>query len=758
MISFLSSQLSLFYIFDHFRSSFTYNLSCYDRSQYILALVILALAAYTIVFRFIPFLARAWANGDRRRFFLNRAFVSWAWATLLGGWFVYMVGFCENGTAHSLVAFIVRPFLSSLEQFVFHSDLFDVSEECLASPWFMTAYTVLYFSAVLISSIIVVNCLRNRIVFFFKRLYWSVVSCHTINVFFEINDKSICLAKSINVKERGRTIFVQFPKASDEHQGHNSLSRIFGLNTFDKQQMLAIKGLKSIVINASSELFDEDMTDDRSVSPYALESNGLDRLIKPLKRAHSIRLFFLSENENENVRAGINMANSHVLAGRDVEIYCKARQSYENYTLFDSSTNALFHLVDDSSYAVNSLKVMDWDKTGTPIAHPINYVKVNSALGVVESAFNCMVVGFGQTGQDAMRFLYEFGSFVGRTGGKSPFHCKITDKDMNSCLGYVASEIPALQIGDGSVADSDKPISNREIELIQCDVHSDAFWNELERDNFINKLNCIVVALGSDEENISLATKLYEFALRHDAVGNKEGNCLKIFVRGYNSDEEARLRNVESFYRKENDVIRIFGEVSDIYSYDVIIKNKIQEQAKEFFESYNTTLGFNEEWDARHDKLRTGTIDQKVEIRIKEKQDRYNALHQFTKLQLLGITSSGASVRQLPSTYPFITEQQLVGNMKRYYGNAIPCNEDDELQLWHTRLENVSKCEHLRWNSAMYMLGFVYVDAQKKDFRKRQHKYLVDWDQLDNGVRMYDYKVVETTVSLIQFQSQSDNK
>lgn len=758
MVPMISSQWSLFKLFNNINLCSRYSLSCCERFQYLVAVGLLALAGFTIFFRIIPFLAKSLANKDRRRFFLNKAFISWAWTTLLGGWFVYMVGFCDGGTARSPIAIIVRSFLSSLEQFVFHSDLIEVSEDCHGSQWFMTAYTISYFSAVLISSVIVVNCLRNRITFFFRRLYWSVIHSHTVNVFFEINTKSICLAKSIKAKESGRIVFIQFPKESEEHKGHNSLSKIFGLNAFNKQQMLAIKGLKSIVMNASSDLFDEDMTDDRCVSPYALESNGLDRLVKLLKDAHSIRLFFLSENENENVRAGINMANSHILIGKDVEIYCKARQSYENYTLIDNSTNALFHLVDDSSFAVNSLKVMDWDRTGTPVAHPINYVKVNSALGVVESAFNCMVVGFGQTGQDAMRFLYEFGSFIDRTGRKSPFHCRVIDKDMNSYLGYIASEIPALQIGNGSTSDAHKPISSREIELKECDVHSDIFWDDLEQDDFINKLNCIVVALGSDEENISLATKLYEFALRHDAIGNKERNCLKIFVRGYNSDEEARLRNVESFYRKENDVIRIFGEVSDIYTYDVIIKNKIQEQAKEFFKSYNCAIGETGDWALRRNKLRAGTIDQKVEVRIKEKQDRYNALHQFTKLQLLGITSSVKRDIWLPSVYPFITDEQQNINMQCYDGLSFPCNEDKELQLWKTRLENVSKCEHLRWNSSMYMLGFVYVDAQKKDFRKRQHKYLVDWSQLDSVVRLYDYKVVETTISLIQHKSQSTSE
>lgn len=39
---------------------------------------------------------------------------------------------------------------------------------------------------------------------------------------------------------------------------------------------------------------------------------------------------------------------------------------------------------------------------------PVDYVDIDKEKGVVTSTFKALVVGFGTTGQDALRFLYEF--------------------------------------------------------------------------------------------------------------------------------------------------------------------------------------------------------------------------------------------------------------------------------------------------------------------------------------------------------------
>ena len=244
-------------------------------------------------------------------------------------------------------------------------------------------------------------------------------------------------------------------------------------------------------------------------------------------------------------------------------------------------------------------------------------------------------------------------------------------------------------------------------------------------------------------------------AIRHNAVKNKDMGCLKIFVRAYNADEESRLQKVAGYYNKENDVIRLFGKIKSIYSYSVIIDNRLRKEARMFFDAYNSVAGCPEDWNVRHNELRNGTMAKRNEVRIKERQDYSNALHQKTKLQLLGI--DGPESRPLPSTYPYISDDDLNAIMQGGY--QFDSEMDKETMLWYARLQNVSICEHIRWASLLYMSGFIR-EGDKKDFRLRRHKYLVDWDETytdDSGVvqvllpvatKEYDYKVVETTIVL----------
>lgn len=754
-------------IFSHF-SEFSGS----EKFQLVLVMLLFFTILIVLLHKVVFLCIRSIYRKENRKELLKKLFRGFAITILLLGWLVYWVGFCEGGTADSILAIAIRSFISSLEQFVFHSDLLEVSKVCHDSSWFMTLYTLTYFSAILISSIVIIDCIKDRAAFLIKHLLWSIFKCREIHVFFGVNNKSLILAKSLwneyNKTQEGitsvhknRIVIVSFPNEYEETHSHTSLSKIFKLKSLNQEKVQIIRDVNGMVLNASSDIFDD--AGEKVMSPYVLEYNGLEKLISIIKNARKVSLYFLSDNDNKNIRAGINIERSHVLQKKEVDIYCKARNSYENYVLIDNSRNAMFHLVDDSSLAIRSLMTMR-NQSGIPIAHPINYVSINNSIGVVESKFTCLIVGFGQTGQDAMKFLYEYGSFVDGEGNKSPFYCRVVDKNMDQYLGYVASEIPALQIEDDTSVPI--PITKKEIELKTCDVHSLQFWKDLEKidirtgKSFIEEINCVVVAIGTDEENISLATQLYEFAIRHNAVGNKSRECLKIFVRAYDIEEGERVSMVEKYYNKDNDVIRVFGKISEIYSYDNIVRNELKEKSKEYFKSYNSVIGDNADWDERHNKLREGSMTIRNEVRIKETQDASNVLHQYTKIQLLGL--SPLSIRNLPVDYPFISNEELERICNGNFGTMS--EEDKDIKQWYARLQNVSRCEHLRWNAAMYMLGFVR-KGTNKDFRLRQHKCLVAWDETDkNGsvlltdaVKKYDYKVVETTILLYQKENASNN-
>jgi len=750
----------LFGIFDNLFESpcsfFHFETPC-QTVQFFFSMLLLSVAILFLIRNLLNPLFKSIFSREYLMVLKKRWLVGWALVTLFLGWFTYLIGFCAEGTSRSIFAIIFRPLISALELFVTHSDLLEISPQCHESPWFMGLFTFVYVSAILVSSTIAINCMLYRLSFRIRRCIWSL-DCNAgrrLYVFFGINDKSVQLARSIREKESkepqdtvpSRMIFVCFPGDIHETQTHNVFSKILGLS-YDPDEMKAVKELSAIIINTHNKLYDD--VHPSGLDPYVLESNGLDDLVPLLKKSLHIKLFFLSENESENIRSAINIDCSHTISRekQSVDIYCKARRSYENYAVTDQSKHSIFHLVDDSFFAVNSLKTMPYneDSPNSYIAHPINYVKINSEYGTVESPFTCLIVGFGQTGRDALRFFYEFGSFVGNDGKKSPFLCHVVDRNMRNILGNFRSNLPYFTdlFCSNELNDDNKP----QIRFSQCELSSCYFWRLMEKEKWIDKLNCIVVALGDDEQNIQVATQLYEYAVRHNAIGNKESESLKIFVRAYSPQFNERFEMVENYYKQENDVIRIFGRISDIYRYDTIIDDKFNDLAQKFYDQYCDVVNDHSmTWDERHKRLRSGTITQRYGFRHKENQDKSNVLHQYTKLRLLGVTSSNLPVRICPKELNFrLYSYPLNENMSQKCSYKSDTSDDDK---WKVRLVNVSKCEHMRWVSSHIMLGYRYQDEKTKDFRRRIHKCLVDWDKLPDSTKQYDYAVVKTTLELL---------
>ena len=77
--------------------------------------------------------------------------------------------------------------------------------------------------------------------------------------------------------------------------------------------------------------------------------------------------------------------------------------------------------------------------------------------------------------------------------------------------------------------------------------------------------------------------------------------------------------------------------------------------------------------------------------------------------------------------------------------------------LASTRLLNVSKCEHERWNSATRLMGFVR--GNEKNFITYTHKSLCSWSQIaDEATQAYDCIVVEVSIDLFKKKLQTTKK
>lgn len=660
-----------------------------------------------------------------------QAFFIWMCGVVL-----YMVGFNEHGSAASNIALLLRSCLSSMEMFVSHSDLIEVKEELHGNPTYMALFALTHFCAVAISAIFILRLFGFRLLSWVKIVgaymwSWLRKDCNYY-VMFGINSNTVTLAKSISKSksnERHCIIFINMPQKGHSHVAMRfSFSHFFhsDSNGIDKY-LEDIEEMGAVLFN-SSRSFENPILDSKVDDVFkvfkALDFSYLVRLpLQKLLRNSATRIdgnrnkskveyFFLSDEEKENLQA---ITVLQIIQKEEIDYkhssfycYCHARKSQNNTAMLNEGNLAfMVHIIDTSFLAVQKLKK---EKE----YHPINFVEKDTNKGTVRSAFTGMVIGFGETGRDAFRFLYEFSSFTkDDQGNPSAKKIHIIDKDIDELKSDFLKEAPALK-------------NKSEIDWWNVQsTHSAEFWDKLK--NIIQELNYIVISIKDDEEAVGIATSIFEYAYRN----RDDLNRFKIFVRLRKSMREDFLRNHKEFLK----IIVPFGSVRDAFSYDTINKDVLEKAAKRFKYRYDILNGVkfdaengNEEeysdevWRNRRDNYLRETDalkrkDLEIKIWYQEEQDRSNVWHIYTKVALVqdGVTSE---LLQL----------------------------DSNKQL----LQNLSDCEHLRWNAKMEILGFESATNEDtrtlkdiengklrgpwKSFKLHRHECIIDCQTLHSNL------------------------
>ena len=104
------------------------------------------------------------------------------------------------------------------------------------------------------------------------------------------------------------------------------------------------------------------------------------------------------------------------------------------------------NFIDSSFLSVVSLKKSK-DNAMLPVRYVdiAQYADTGRKLGYVTSEFHCAVIGFGETGKEALKFLYEFGAFPNKNNGKVPFKCHIFDNNLTKELGEFGIDLATLR-------------------------------------------------------------------------------------------------------------------------------------------------------------------------------------------------------------------------------------------------------------------------------------------------------------------------
>ena len=540
--------------------------------------------------------------------------------------------------------------------------------------------------------------------------------------------------------------------------------------------------------------------DDTQILSKRLHLRSVTRLIR--RTDQTVHIFMLGDDDKNNIKAAANLRLDQAIEefsrenNHHVFIYCKARQASVNRVIEDMHSNGSMdiRIVDPAYDSINILKT-------NREYHPVNFVSIDTEknFGTVISPFNALVVGFGWTGRDAVRFLYEYGAFVKdssaleddvalringeylRSGGchvdeRSPFLCHVVDSDAEKIKGTFRAHSPAMF----------NAANHTLLDIQNVDANSDEFIVQLR--GWAKDLNYVVVATGNDDQNITIAVRIFKCVSMYRESLDK----FRIFVHCHTREGERHLQRIADFYnevdapgnkRPKNPLIVIFGKTEQLYTYRHIVENTFEKDGEKYNAEYCEVSGNKGEkdiWKSRHSYfLNERTLEAYSKLRRQECQDTSNAYHAMTKIHIMEQVTQKQNMpnlqRCLSGDYPEPTfcrtksrkntpvEGQIVA-----MGNTF--SPEEELLM-----RNIAKLEHIRWIASHEVLGYdsyEYAPYSIKNTLKnnvhacnetyRLHNCMIPWQELDResedainkeyeyypDYKLYDYAVVTTTIRL----------
>lgn len=781
--------------------------SAYKRATAIVAIWIIAVGLITILFRtgnfgiwlfatVLSFLAACTIESIVRAAFRRRRSDEVSkrhFALNIIGRFMAL--FFITGTIISMLAFplmvkasgdytfnntelILRSMICSLDMFMLDvdSNVLDRLDSYPLVKGFMLVQATLSFMCTVS---MLVALVFTRLVAFLKLRYKTRVSadkCH-IYLFFGVNDNSLLLAHEIGHKD-SQAIVIFADSANVSEEDNDSWNSVVSLFTH-RQESLDKARHAGADITITPKRPDE--ITDRVPPTGDTDVLGLLNLVSvrnliailpdvPPEAEPSLHIFFLSNDEDANIAALKNLARDTTVrrfaAGSDrhqrVALYCHARANSANKVLEDIGLthNLDVKIIDSSHLAVEMVKAK-------PEFQPVRVATISeSCPELAAEPLHALVVGFGEVGRDAFRFLYEFGTFIGLSDGKPTTfrpHITAVDSRMDVLAGPFMAGTPAISYGDS-------------LALKKMDTDSREFYDKVLSEANCRSLNYIVLALGDDDANISLAINIFNRIRR---VRENLDNLI-IMVRCTSDDKLDMMTRIADHYNRgcgdrELKIINIFGNPRGIYDYCIVVRDSLLDEAKEYLDRYNLLNGGGKTWEQRRKGL-TGAdeqeqgkevypkIDSLRELHRKESQDMANAKHKETKLWLLRKALGDTTPEDFAALY--FNADGIKANVEGR-GAGIRFPGLDAIDRGNEIVLHLAMLEHARWNAAHELLGYtVNNDDTTCDERTMRHNCLRDWSELDSeserknesdkakgkagdcDYKIYDFGVVSTSLSL----------
>ena len=612
----------------------------------------------------------------------------------------------------SVFALCVIAVSHSLEIFVFNLHFFDTGYEEFyfgpgyggGHPFHAYIYSITYVLACISSSALIIRALSRR------RAGRSWLASHkkgvdNSHVFFLGGNVAEALAIDIKATHPDQLrIFVGFP---DPEEIFVDLSIWEKIKRLFRSRQQEDQGPFDAIVYSRVPL---SQTSGKDIS-LQMDLKDLDVFLKN----PTCKVYLLADDEKEN----LHCAELLYQDGCKAEIFCRACREGVNKMYEDAMTKTPsmnVHLIDSACLAVRNIK-------NNPELLPVNYVdKGTDAKGFregwVSSAFNAMILGFGETGREMLGFLYESGSFVGRNFKRSPFSCVVMDNKMDSIELLYRKSFPGMNEDAG-------------ITFRQYEIGGNDFWEDMA--GRIKTLNYIVVCLGDDRRNLRLAADLVEFAYRQGRDLSK--NFVILVVQKHPTHLDRVTMQYYNSIGQYHDCIREFGNLKDVWTYDNMTGDSLKARAKSFFAGYMRAQGDTRDpgqvWNQR-DEMIVNTPDFALHSKLvrQRAQDFANCFHISTKMALLG---------------PEIIDcrKDIAKCIPAHYENAHYTGDDKHVE---TVLHYMAVHEHIRWETSHVAMG--YAPGKCTDEVKKTHQWIMSYDDLTPEVQHFDYLVIKTTFEL----------
>ena len=587
------------------------------------------------------------------------------------------------------IQLVVVSLVAALEMFIGHTVVFDdiIAAVVFHEPALLLAYISIFLLIISFTLSMVLLIMPRRL----RDRTWLISHAHNArrnrknHIFLGLDNHSKSFAKSImeeweNDKEpsdQGEVILVDFPSAENQHSELSIgelISNIFGRR---KEQSLE----KQLGSNRFV-LLRGNLPQDNYVKGQLCNAIGLSRLAPWLENSRTT-LYLVSPDEETNVQLLKYLATDNTVKAK---IMCYSHR-VNSYTSLLAAMGDRIRVLNLAEMSFTEIKHKQ------PHLHPIHFADIardskGEPLGYVKSACTSMLIGFGEMGQEALRYVYEFGSFIGKDMQPIPNTFKVYDPNIESIKGEFLNRTPALRY-------------DANIEWSTASMGESKFW--LEFAMTLPSLTYVIVSVDKGARNVEIGVQLLQEAARY----GKDLTNLCILVRATRADQQ--MLEIIDFYNRSYcpegvQVIHPFGLPDRIWNQDVVSGKSLKARAIDNMPPGPDGQKPAQWWKERSKMIRGrggNSLLNRQELLRKQAGDIARSLFAPTLVQLCP-----EKLRKEAENIPDVLDPQ---NPVHYTGSKA------NYQI----LEYLAAGEHLHWMTSLVTAGYIDGAGKQDELNKK---------------------------------------